>query len=93
MLRPVPTPTVNPYRIEFSPSTWNRIGLMPGQEFQAVREVLERLADEAALAPWPHPEPEAPLRVTVEGKVLVYVRDDARRMLTLLDILEPADAL
>ncbi len=90
MLRPAHTPAVNPYRIEYAPSTWNRIGLMPAKEFQAVREVLERLADEAALAPRPHPEPECPLSVSVEGKVLVYARDDAQRMLTLLDILGPS---
>ncbi len=90
MLRPAHTPAVTPYRIEYAPSTWNRIGLMPAKEFQAVREVLERLADEAALAPRPNPEP--PLRVTVEDKVLVYARDDAQRMLTLLDILGPSDA-
>jgi len=85
--RPDTTRTTDPYRIEFAPATWNRIGLMPTNEFLAVRKELERLAAEAGLAPGPSEARGTSPRVTVEDKVLVYARDDGQRTVTLLDIL------
>jgi hypothetical protein len=89
--RPATPRATDPYRIEFAPATWNRIGLMPTDEFLAVRKELERLATEAGLSPQPSEQPVV-LRGAVDDKVLVYARDDDQRTVTLLDILRRPEA-
>ena len=77
MHRTLPRST-GPYRVVFTPQTWKQIGLMPTALFDAFQVAVDNLASTSGKVP--------PSPLTVDGLVVTYERDDAARVITLVDI-------
>ncbi|WP_164017525.1 type II toxin-antitoxin system RelE family toxin [Pyxidicoccus trucidator] len=67
-----------PYRVVFTPQTWKQIGLMPTALFDAFQGAVDNLASSPGKVP--------PSPLAVDGLVVTYERDDAARVITLVDI-------
>jgi hypothetical protein len=79
-----------PYRVVFSSQAWKEIGLMPTGGFDALRLAVEDLADRCSrLNARPSAQPVR-LSFTVDGRTVLYERDDAARTLTLMEIHQPS---
>jgi hypothetical protein len=85
-----PSRVAGPYRVNFSPEAWKKVGLMPSSTFQSLQEALERIAREMGSARPEGEDSSSALHAEVEGLVVIYQRDDASMTLTLVDILRAA---
>lgn len=85
MHRLVPRAT-GPYRVVFTPQTWKAVGQMPTALFDAFEHAVDDLAEKCGKLS-PAPTEKLPgLRFTVDVLVVTYERDDATRVITLVDI-------
>jgi hypothetical protein len=75
-----------PYRVVFTPQTWKEIGLMPTALFDAFQRAVDDLAEKCGRLSGPAPEKQPGLRFNVDVLVVTYERDDATRVITLVDI-------
>lgn len=75
-----------PYRVVFTPQTWKEIGLMPTALFDALQGAVDTLAMQCGRSSEPASEAPRRQRLTVEALVVTYERDDAARVITLVDI-------
>ncbi len=87
MHRLIPRAT-GPYRVVFTPRAWKEIGLMPTARFDALQRTLDDLAAKCGRLS-PPAGPSLQLRLTVNALVVTYERDDAARIITLVDITRP----
>ncbi|MFP2907038.1 hypothetical protein ACLESD_18725 [Pyxidicoccus sp. 3LFB2] len=75
-----------PYRVVFTPQTWKEIGLMPTALFDAFQGAVDELAEKCGRSVEPASEEPRRQRLTLEVLVVTYERDDAARVITLVDI-------
>jgi mRNA-degrading endonuclease RelE of RelBE toxin-antitoxin system len=81
------------YRLQFSPEVWKQVGAMSRQDFERLQQALEQARAGNAVRHARSSEglggeepPQSTLSVTVDDLVLVYERDDAQGILTLLHV-------
>jgi hypothetical protein len=92
MHRILPSPS-GPYRVVFAPQAWKEIGLMPTALFDVLQAAVEGLAAKCGRQNEPREAQPLPLRLTVDTLVVTYERDDAARVITLVDVTRaPASA-
>lgn len=82
------TPTVRPYRVEFSAAAWSQAGRLDERSFRSVREALDALAQTIPLAAL-DAGADAPQSTTVRGFRVLYRLQQDRSCLEVLSI-EPA---
>jgi hypothetical protein len=86
MLRSLPA-AAGPYRVVFTPQTWKAVGQMPTALFDAFEQAVDDLAEKCGWLNASMARVQGPLRLTVEGLVIHYERDDKARVITLVDIV------
>jgi mRNA-degrading endonuclease RelE of RelBE toxin-antitoxin system len=91
-MRRSPSRVAGPYRVNFSPEAWKKIGRISSGAFFALQEALEHIAGEMG-SERPHDEgAHSELHTEVEGLRVIYQRDDDTRTLTLLEIRPASSA-
>jgi mRNA-degrading endonuclease RelE of RelBE toxin-antitoxin system len=91
MLRSLPA-AAGPYRVVFTPQTWKSVGQMPTERFDAFEQVVDDLAEKCGRLNASGARVQGPLRLSVDGLVILYERDDTARVITLIDIVHTSAA-
>jgi hypothetical protein len=79
------------YSVAFDPQAWVQIGQMPHRTFQALQASLNSIAGMMGAEPQASESATLERQLVSEGLAVTYLRDDARRLLTVLEI-RPAPA-
>jgi len=79
--------SVPPYQVVFSSQAWERVGRMPYGTFMLVQKAIDEIAREGNMQR-SSASVAKQSRLTVGPMNIIYERDDARQLLTVMDIVQ-----